>query len=62
MGDFDRDGGLDMVDFAALQTCVTGQYPDDLSPCCRVFDFEPDGDVDLADFAMLQPVFMDARR
>ena len=51
MGDFDRDGDVDLADFAEVQSCFTGEGPTDVSPCCRVFDFEPDDDVDLDDYA-----------
>jgi hypothetical protein len=50
MGDYDRNGTVDLADFAALQNCFTDEGPIDVSPCCRIFDFEPDGDVDLTEF------------
>ncbi|MCH7871751.1 MAG: hypothetical protein IID33_08620 [Planctomycetes bacterium] len=59
MGDSDRDGDVDLADFAELQSCLTGEGPGDLSPCCRIFDFEPDDDVDLDDYAALHAVFAD---
>jgi len=51
IGDWDSDGDVDLVDFAALQRCFTGE---DLGPVpagCSVFDVNHDGDVDCADFA-----------
>jgi parallel beta-helix repeat protein/predicted outer membrane repeat protein len=51
MGDFDRSGGVDLVDFTNWVDCMTGPGPAVVSPCCRIFDFEPDGDLDLKDFA-----------
>jgi hypothetical protein len=51
VGDFDRDGTVDLADFAELQNCFTGNGPAAVSPCCRIFDHEPDGDVDLHDYA-----------
>ncbi len=51
MGDHDRNGHIELADFAAMQNCVTGDGVTDVSPCCRIFDFEPDADVDLADYA-----------
>jgi hypothetical protein len=62
MGDFNRDRSLDLIDFAALQACVSSGPLGDLSPCCRIFDIEPDDDVDLADFALIQPVLTGAQR
>lgn len=62
MGDVNRDGELDMVDFAGFQACVTGEHPEQLSRCCKIFDFEADGDVDLADYAMFQPVLTNTTR
>lgn len=51
MGDFDRNGDVNLPDFAGLQGCFTNRGPLDVAPCCRIFDFEPDGDVDLDDYA-----------
>ena len=59
MGDFDRDLDVDLGDFAAFQSCFTGNEPLDVSPCCRIFDFEPDGEVDLDDYAALEPALTD---
>ncbi len=52
MGDDDRDGVLDLADFAHLQACFTGSGPADASPFCRIFDFEFDQDVDLDDLSV----------
>lgn len=52
MGDFDRNGRLDLADIAALQLCFTGPGQEEVSPCCRIFDFStPDSDVDEDDYA-----------
>lgn len=51
MGDFDRNGVIDLDDAAFLLICFSGIGPADLSPGCRIFDFEPDHDIDLADYA-----------
>jgi len=53
MADFDRSGRVDLRDFAAFQSCFTGQAPTDVSPCCRIFDFDLDKDVDVRDVALL---------
>lgn len=51
MGDYDRDGKLDLADVSRLQACFTGPGPADVSPCCRTFDFgAPDADVDEDDY------------
>jgi hypothetical protein len=59
MGDFDRDGNINLADFGEIQNCFTDEGPTDVSPCCRIFDFEPDGDVDLGDYADFQSAFSD---
>jgi hypothetical protein len=57
MGDFDRNGEVNLVDLAELLRCFTGEGPTDVLPPCRIFDFEPDSDVDLADFAAFETAF-----
>jgi hypothetical protein len=50
-GDVDLDGDVDLVDYAAFDTCLGGPgaaYA--AEECCRI-DFDDDGDVDLPDFA-----------
>ncbi|MDM8008078.1 MAG: hypothetical protein QUV05_18205 [Phycisphaerae bacterium] len=49
--DFDGDGDVDQIDFAAVQECVSGDghwYPEDLQHC-YMFDGDHDGDVDSDD-------------
>ena len=53
MGDYDRDGGVDLADFAGFQTCFTDEGPAEVSPCCRIVDFDADEDVDLSDFQQM---------
>ncbi len=55
-GDSDRDGDVDLADFAVFAPCMTG--PDGgLLPGCTIFDFGQDGDSDAEDFAEFQAVF-----
>ena len=63
-GDFDRDGDLDIDDYAEWFTYVTGtggtsacSPPLYADPCGGIADFDDDGDVDLADFALFQIQF-----
>jgi predicted outer membrane repeat protein len=63
-GDFDRDGDIDLDDFAewaahltgpcAAEPCWPAVYAD---PCASIGDFDDDGDLDLRDFAGLQVSF-----
>ncbi len=60
-GDFDGDGQVNLIDFAALPGCVAGPERQPApapaicaETCLRAFDLDSDGDVDLADFAGLQ--------
>lgn len=48
--DFDSDGDVDLVDFAAFQRCFTGEGVAAGEVCECLFDFAPDGDVDNADY------------
>ncbi len=53
-GDFNHDGNLDLLDFAAFQGCFTGQATTPaLAAGCFVFDYDFDSDVDLGDFETL---------
>jgi len=56
-GDFDRDGDVDLTDFAGFQYCFNGPGCPLPSQECRVADFDADGDVDMADFARFQACF-----
>ena|GEM_PF-1176658 len=66
-GDFDRDGDIDLDDYAEFNVCITGPcesppcsprpYTD---PCCAIGDFDTDGDVDLFDVAEFQVSFTDS--
>ncbi len=56
-GDFNRDGSIDGLDFAALPACWTGPASTSVDATCRAFDIERDSDVDLGDFAEFQQRF-----
>ncbi len=51
-GDFDGNGAVDLVDYDAFQTCVTGAGGG--AAGCEAKDFDLDDDVDLIDFAAFQ--------
>jgi hypothetical protein len=57
-GDFDGDGDVDLLDFAAFQICYTGNetvtaFTDE----CVVFDADNDHRINLTDFAEFQLLF-----
>ena len=52
--DYDRDGDVDMVDFAHFQVCLTGAGSPQNDPACQDAKFDGDNDVDQDDFAFLQ--------
>lgn len=55
-GDVDRDGDLDLGDFAEFEACITGpDEPTELG--CDVFDFNVDDTLDLTDVAAFQVSF-----
>jgi len=62
--DADRDGDVDVNDFAIFQACFNGAgkpYPETLPPAarqrCRCLDEDEDADVDVGDFAVFQACF-----
>ena len=58
-GDGDSDGDVDLFDFAAFTTCVTG--PGGLADTdCGIFNFDDDLDVDWTDFGAFQLAFTGA--
>ncbi len=56
-GDLDRDGDVDLADFASFQYCFSGPNQALREPGCAVADSDADNDVDLADFAAFQTCF-----
>ncbi len=55
-GDLDRDGDVDLTDFAQFDSCFTGAGGTP-TPECQDADFDEDDDVDLTDFSMMQLTF-----
>jgi len=53
-GSYDGDADLDLIDFAALQRCFTGDGVPVTDIDCLTFDFDFDSDVDGADLAAFQ--------
>ena len=51
--DLDRDGDVDMDDFAILQNCLTGTYVPQTDAACQKARLDNDSDVDLADLTVL---------
>ena len=55
--DFDRDGDVDLGDFAFFQFCFNGPNRASAQPSCAQADFDSDSDVDLSDFGFFQTCF-----
>ncbi len=55
-GDYDGDRDVDMIDFSALTTCLSGPGSR-VSPACAVFDFDADADVDLEDLQSFEEYY-----
>ncbi len=58
LGDYNCDGSVDLVDYAAWDGCFTGPDAGPYDPGCEAFDAEYDGDVDLGDFGRFQEVLV----
>ena len=59
-GDFNADGAIDLLDFAAFALCSGGPgaappftYPECADMCLTAFDIDADTDIDFADFSLL---------
>lgn len=50
LGDSDRDGDIDLADFAGLQCGFSGKDNESSQEHCLAFDYDDDQDVDLVDF------------
>ena len=53
-GDFDGNGVIAQLDYAAFSTCMNGPKQTDLPAGCGVFDFDTNGGVDLRDARTFQ--------
>jgi hypothetical protein len=57
MGDADRDGDVDLADWARFQVCYTADSPYGiLDNACRVLDWDGDNRIDLTDYAEFVPL------
>ncbi len=56
-GDSEFDGDVDLLDYTALEGCMTGPGRVDGLCECRFLDVDHDGDVDLGDFARFQNAY-----
>jgi hypothetical protein len=56
-GDYNDDGLVNLLDYAAFSACLTGPGGDADGFDCAVFDVDRSGDVDLLDFAEIQRTF-----
>gem|GEM_PF-3422092 len=61
LGDTDRDGDVDLADFARFQACYGGPGRPMLLDCAEL-DFDHDGHVDVTDFTIFQMCFNGAGR
>ncbi len=50
-GDYDKDGDVDLDDYAHFQKCLSGSGVAQNSPACARTNFDEDSDVDAADLA-----------
>lgn len=55
--DDDRDGDVDLADFAGFFECLSGPDAETVPRECHIFDTDGDQDVDLMDYAALQGLF-----
>jgi hypothetical protein len=56
-GDSNGDGGVDLFDYAELNTCASGPGGAPVDPSCACFDLDEDQDIDLKDVAEFQRLF-----
>jgi len=59
-GDFDRDGDVDLADFAHFRACALGPALPQTNPTCADAKFDADDDVDLDDFGVFQRCYSGA--
>jgi hypothetical protein len=54
LGDFDRDGAVDLRDFSLFQLCFTGVSGEFSEQSCVAADVDGCGSIDLSDYAAFQ--------
>jgi len=57
IGDFNCDRTIDLLDFSAWFSCMTGPLSGPYDVGCEAFDFNADSAIDLSDFAGFQRAF-----
>jgi len=57
--DCNSDGGVDLLDYADFESCMSGPGGGLPLPDCNCFDLDSDQDVDLSDVRRFQQVFTD---
>lgn len=59
--DADRDGDVDLADFARFQACFSGGLPTSADACLCIFNDDVDGDIDEADFLRFEELMTGPR-
>lgn len=61
LGDFDRDGDVDLFDIAGFQNCFEVRQEGGAFCTCRSADFDGVGDIDLSDYAQVSSLLTGPR-
>jgi len=56
-GDCEDDGDVDLTDYDAFESCLTGPGGGPPATNCRCFDVNRSATIDLADFAIIQSTY-----
>ncbi|MHC4695328.1 MAG: hypothetical protein ACYTFA_01145 [Planctomycetota bacterium] len=56
-GDCNSSGGVNLLDYDDLESCLSGPQGGLVEPRCNCFDADSDNDVDLSDTARFQTAF-----